>query len=104
MRLVVLVPLVACMHAIEVPWLAWAELIFPGIRRRTLNGFLHVEQLFLLVEVFLGFRAIQSLGRKVSVAGRFFRDDLRLFDDGLGRLGDKARGSDFAALANLRGR
>ena len=104
MRLVVLVPLVARMHAIEVPWLAGAKLVFPGIRGWALDGFLHVEQLFLLVEVFLGFRAIQSFGREVSVARRFFRNDLGLFDDGLGGLGDKARGSDFTTLANLRGR
>lgn len=70
MRLVVLVPLVACVHPVKVPRLPRTPFVFPVVAGRVLDVFLDVEQFFFLVEVLLCLCAEERFGGNVSVAGR----------------------------------
>ena len=96
-RLVVFVPLVAGVHAVEVPRLAWAVLVLPVVRRRARDALFDVEKLFLLVQLALRFGAVQRLG-EVRVARGLL---LLFFGHGFDRLGDEPRAGDRAALLHL---
>ena len=84
MRLIVLVPFVTGMHSVEILRFPGTVLVFPVVRRGSGNALLHVEELFLFVQISLGFRAIHGLG-EVRVAWCFH---LLLLDSSSGVLGD----------------
>lgn len=71
MCLIVLVPLIASMHSVEVSGLAWSVLIFPVITCRIDNVLLKIEKLLLFIKFFLCLCPVQSFRGKVSPARRF---------------------------------
>jgi hypothetical protein len=66
MRLVVLVPFIPSMHAVEIPRFTGSVLILPVIRRRTCNVLFEVEKFLFLIHITLRFGAVQGLRGKVS--------------------------------------
>ena len=58
MRLVVLVPFVTSMHAIEVSRLPRAILVFPVVRGWPSNTLFDVEELFLFIQLAFGLSAV----------------------------------------------
>lgn len=98
MRLVVLVPFVPSVDAVEVSGLSWAILVFPVVRSRSGNAFFDVEELLFLVQLAFGLRTVQRFG-KICVAGCL---DILLLGRGLDSLGNKPSTCNTAALLQLR--
>jgi len=86
-RLVVLVPLVARVHLVEVPGLARAVLVLPAVARPRHLG-LEVEQLLLLVEPLADRRLVDRLVLARGAVALRARGAARLDDEP--RLGDSA--------------
>lgn len=75
MCLVIFVPLVARMDAIEVSWLAWPIFVFPVVCGWIGDVLLQIEKFFLLIEIFLRLSPVQSLRGEICAARCFFGFD-----------------------------
>ena len=75
MRLVIFVPLVARMYAIEVSRLAWPIFVFPVVCGWINDVLLQIKKFFLLVEIFLRLSPVQSLRGEICAARCFFAFD-----------------------------
>ena len=101
--MIVFIPLVTGVYAVEVPRLPRPVLVLPVVARWVWQALLDVEELLLLVELALCLRAIQRLGREVGVARRGFAR-LRRLDDRLSRACDVSGRGDRPALGELQTR
>ena len=64
--LIILVPLVPGVHAVEVPRLARAVLVFPVVGRGVRDVLFDIEQLFLFVQLALRLGSVERLGSEVG--------------------------------------
>lgn len=104
MSLIVFVPFVASVNAVEVPWLTRSVLVFPGIGSRVDNEFFQVVEFLLFVHVLLGLGTIHSLGLEICSRCCASVDHDTLGDNRLllGRLWNKQGRGDRATLGKLQ--
>ena len=57
--LVVLIPLITRMHAVEVSRLSWPILVFPIVCRRVNDVLFEIEELLFFIHIFFGFGSIE---------------------------------------------
>ena len=97
MRLVVLVPFVTSMHAIEVSRFPRAILVFPVVRGWPSNTLFDVEELFLFIQLAFCLSAVQRFGQ-IRIAGGL---DAFLLGGGLNSLWNESGTCDIAPLLQL---
>ena len=97
MRLIVLVPFVACMHAVEVPRFARPPFVLPVVASRMSDILFDVEELFLFIQLAFGLSTVQRFGQ-IRIAGSL---NAFLLGDGLNSLWNESGACDIAPLLQL---
>ena len=69
MGLVIFVPFVTSVHAIEIPRLPWAVLVLPCVRCRVYDVFFKVEKLLFLVHVLFRLGSVKGLRVEIRATG-----------------------------------
>jgi hypothetical protein len=98
MRLIILIPLIASMHTIEIPRFPRSVLVFPIVCCGIDNIFFKVEQLFFFVEIAFGFLPVESFRCDIGATGGLW---ILHFRDRLSGFGYEPRGRNSTALFKL---
>jgi hypothetical protein len=101
MRLVILVPFIAGMDAIEISRFPGPIFVLPIVGGRVGNVLFEIEKLLFFIKISLGLSPIQSLRCKVSSAGSFL---VLNFNDRLCGLRYKSRSSNCSTVFELNSR